>query len=123
MRRVDLTQMSNDDLVQRFAEIGVAQDEAIFNDDHAKFNRLFDKMCAVGLELRDRGPKARLELRYLYAHPNLQVRLKAAIWTLAVAPEEARQLLEEIYKSKLYPQAADAGLMLAGLDDGTYKPE
>jgi hypothetical protein len=58
----------------------------------------------------------------LYEYPNMQVRLKAAIHTLAVAPVEARQAVEAIANSKWFPQAGDAGMSLLGLDNGTFKP-
>jgi hypothetical protein len=59
----------------------------------------------------------------LYDHPNMQVRVKAAIKTLGVAPEAARKVLEAIRASKWQPQAMDAGMILRGLDDGEYKPD
>jgi len=92
-------------------------------DEHKKFNRLFSEMNGVDQELRRRGPEARLALLRLYDHPNMQVRVKAAIRTLAVAPAAARKLLEEIRASKWQPQAMDAGMILRGLDDGEYKPD
>jgi hypothetical protein len=58
----------------------------------------------------------------LYDHPNVQVRLNAANATLAVAPQEARNLLEKIANSNLFPQAGDAGMALVGLKRGSYKP-
>ena len=53
----------------------------------------------------------------------MQVRVKAAIKTLGVAPEAARKVLEAIRASKWQPQAMDAGMILRGLDDGEYKPD
>jgi hypothetical protein len=123
MKRVNLRDLTLDELVERFVEIGVAQDQALFDDAHAKFNRLYDQMQAVDDELRSRGRDARLSLLRLYKHHNMQVRLKAAVRTLGVAPEEARRMLKWIYESKWYPQAMDAGMMLRGLDDGSYKPD
>ena len=111
-----------DQLVERFAEIGVAQSEALDADEHAKFNRLYDQMDMIGNELRSRGTVARLALLGLYDHPNMQVRLIAAKRTLAVAPERARQALEAIENSKCYPQAMDAGMCLINLDRGIFKP-
>ena len=122
MKRIKLEEMATDALVERFAEIGIAQDEALFHDQVSKYNRLFDKMVAVDDELRRRGREARLALVALHAHPNLQVRLQAARWTLGVAPAAARRVLQKISDSKLYPQAGDAGMTLSNLDDGTFKP-
>lgn len=123
MRKSALGRTADSELVERFAEIGIAQDAALFHERYAKFNRLFDKMKATGDELRLRGRDARLLLQALYAHPNLQVRLQAAKWTLGVAPVEARRVIQQIYDSKLYPQAGDAGMCLSNLDEGIFKPK
>lgn len=115
--------MSIDELIERFATLGVAQDDALLHDWHGKFNRLFDQMAAIGDELKRRGPEARLELQRLYSHQNLQVRLQAAKWTLGVAPVAARQVIQQIYDWKIPPQFFDAGMCLANLDDGRFKPD
>jgi hypothetical protein len=122
MTRVNLDQLTTNELVERFAEIGIAQDDALFHDQYGKFNRLYDKMKAIDDELRRRGRDARLVLRTLYMHPNLQVRLQAARWSLGVAPDEARKVIQGIFDLGLYPQAGDAGMCLSNLDDGTFKP-
>mgnify|MGYP005810870763 CR=1 FL=1 len=122
MKRVKLDDMTIEALVERFAEIGIAQDEALFHDQYSKYNRLYDKMVAVDGELRRRGIEARRALGRLYSHPNVQVRLKAASRTLAVFPIEARQVLQSIYDSKWYLQSGHAGMTLEALDDGTFKP-
>ncbi len=87
-----------------------------------EFNRLYHQMDDVRTELKTRSGDQRRALMQLYAHPNIQVRLKAAISTLAVAPKEARDLIEAIANSHQFPQAGDAGMTLSGLDDGTFKP-
>ena len=112
-----------DQLVDRFAEIGVAQDQALLYDDHKKFNRLYSQMNGVDQELRRRGLQARLALLRLFDHPNMQVRLKAAKRTLGVAPERARHVIEEIKKSQWFPQALEAGMTLWNLDRGVFKPD
>ena len=123
MNKMKLACMTVDELVNCFAEICVAEDEALFHDQYAQFNRLFERMRAVGDELRRRGQDARLKLQGLYGHPNMQVRLKAAKWTLAVAPIEARRMIQDIADSKIHPQAGEAGMCLSNLDDGTFKPD
>lgn len=123
MRRIDLTKLNVDELVDRFAEIGVAQDDALWASQYAKFNRLYALMDDVDHELRERGLDARLALVRLYEHRNIQVRLKAAKRTLGVAPIEARKLIEDISKSGFYPQAGDAGMTLRALDEGVFKPD
>lgn len=122
MKRMKLDDMTTEALVERFAEIGIAQDEALFHDQCSKYNRLYDKMEAVDGELRRRGTEARRALGRLYSHPNVQVQLKAATRTLAVFPVEARQVLQAIHNSKWYLQSGDAGMTLEALDDGIFKP-
>jgi ParB-like chromosome segregation protein Spo0J len=122
MKSDKLRGLSVQELVARFEIIALAQDRALLYDEIAKFNRLFDEMDAVKQELRSRPGDGRRALVSLYAHPNAQVRLKAAVATLAVEPEAARRELETIAASKEFPQAGDAGMTLSGLDDGTFKP-
>jgi Domain of unknown function (DUF2019) len=123
MRQVKLQEMTVDQLVDRFAEIGVDQDRALLYDEIGRFNKLFDQMHAVDNELRARGTQARLALLRLFDHPNMQVRLEAAKWSLGVAPEMARKVIQNIYDSKWYPQAGDAGMTLWNLDRGVFKPD
>ncbi|HEV7909773.1 MAG TPA: DUF2019 domain-containing protein [Methylocella sp.] len=110
-------------LVDRLAEIGVAQDQALLYDEIGKFNRLFDQMHAADIELRARGPAARLALLRLFDYQNMQVRLQAARWSLGVAPEAARPVIESISESNWFPQAGEAGMTLSNLDSGIFKPD
>jgi hypothetical protein len=114
--------MSVDGLVERFVEIGVAQDRALLHGELGKFSRLFKEMQDVVQELRSRPGDARSALLSLYEHPNLQVRLKAAKNSLALAPEEGRRVLQAIVDSQEYPQAGEAGMSLSNLDEGIFKP-
>lgn len=122
MNKVSLSDMTTQDLVERFAQIGRAQDEALLGGQISKFNRLFDQMAEISKELKERPGDQRRELMVLYDFPNMQVRLKAAIHTLAVSPIEARGQLETIAESKWFPQAGDAGMSLSNLDRGIFKP-
>jgi hypothetical protein len=123
MKPVKLQELTINELVGRFVDLGIAQDKAELYGEISKYNGLFKEMTAVDEELRARGREARLALLTLYDHPNMQVRVKAAIKTLGVAPEAARKVLEAIRASKWQPQAMDAGMILRGLDDGEYKPD
>ncbi len=118
----ELADMSNEALVQRFAEICVQQDIALLADEISKFNKLYKQKSAVNAELITRGAEARLALLKLYEHPNMQVKLEAAKATLAVAPKEARSMIESIAASSWMPQAGDAGMCLWTLDEGIFKP-
>jgi uncharacterized protein DUF2019 len=122
MNQLGLKKMSADELIERLVQIGVAQDEAQLDDNHSRFNRLYDQMREVDRELRTRGHAARSLLVRLFDHPNIQVRLNAAALSLAVAPAEARRELEAIARSNQYPQAGEAGMLISGLETGTFKP-
>ena len=93
MKQVKLEELTVDELLERFAEIGVAQDKAELMGEISKYNSLYSQMDDVDQELRKRGTSARLALLRLYSHPNIQVRLKAAIRTLAIAPDAARSAI------------------------------
>jgi uncharacterized protein YdcH (DUF465 family) len=122
MKRIELADMTTADLVERFAQIGVAQGKALLRGENAKFNRLFDQMGEVSRELKRRDGDQRRALMALYNYQDMQVRMKAAIHTLAVAPVEARRMLEMIADSKWMPQAGAAGMSLWNLDRGVFKP-
>jgi cytochrome c oxidase assembly protein Cox11 len=123
MRQAALSNLSVEELVDRFVSLALDQDEAMLDDDIAAVNRLFWKIEAVETELKARPGDQRTALLRLYGHPNMQVRLKAAKATLAVAPEAARALLRGIESSGEQPQAMDAGMCLWTLDEGIFKPE
>src|ERR1043166_6599433 len=122
MKPVDLGAMSSKDLVKRFTEIVVAQDRALLGGETAKFNRLFGQMMDVANELKSREGDQRRLLLQLFDFPNMQGGLQAAKLPLAVAPGEARRLLQTIADSNWMPQAGDAGMSLSNLDRGVFKP-
>lgn len=122
MKHVDLKSMSVDELVHRFIEIAIAQDWAIFEDETAKYHRLYRQMDEIDNELKSRPGDQRRALAQLYDHPNIQVRLKAARRSMELMPDAARPVLEKIAKSGAYPQAADAGFALDRLDGHPIVP-
>jgi hypothetical protein len=122
MKRADLPRTTDEQLVARFVEIALAQDDALLYDEIAKFNRLYSQKKAVEDELKRRPDDRRRLLRRLYTHENAQVRHNAAVATLAVFPKEARQALQRIIDAKEFPQAGDAGGLLRGLNDGSWTP-
>jgi uncharacterized protein DUF2019 len=122
MSGLDLKAMTVDQLVARFVDICLRQDEALLEEDLAKFRRLFEQMRAVLDELKSRPDDQRTALIPLYEHPNMQVRLKAAKNTLALAPDTARTVLESIKASQWHPQAMEAGMCLRNLESGFFKP-
>jgi hypothetical protein len=122
VRRTKLNDLSVDQLIGQFIEIGIAQDKALMMDELANFKKFFTQMEVVKAELKSRDGDQRRALLRLYNHPNMQVRLKAVKATLAVAPTEARRMLEAIANSHHFPQAGEAGMSLDNLDQGIFKP-
>ena len=118
-----LTAMSMDALVRRFEELCLKQYDADLSFDMPRYNRAFDAMMAVSNELRSRPGDQRRSLVSLYDHPNEQVRLKAAIHTLALFPDDARAVMQKLIDDRIHPQAMDAGMLLDSLDAGRYVPE
>jgi hypothetical protein len=78
MKPMKLESMTVDELIDRYAEICIAEDEALLDDEIGKFNRLFREQRAVDTELRARGKEALLALLRFHVYPNIQVRLQAA---------------------------------------------
>ena len=122
MKRMPVSEMTDEQLVERFMVIALQQDQANLYDDYAWYNRLYDKMKEVEGELKDRAGDRRVLLLPLYEHENLHVLLKAALATLAVAPEASRAVLQKLSDRNRYPEAADAREIMEALDDGSYVP-
>lgn len=122
MKTKTFTSWTEEELVNRYAEIGVAQFEALLRNQVAHFNRLYAEKAKIVEELAMRPGDRRRALMALYDHPNVQVRLNAAKSTLAVAPAAARSLIEAIAESNRFPQAGDAGMCLRLLDKGIFNP-
>lgn len=59
MRQINLKAMTVDELVDRFAEIGIAQDTVELMGEISEFNKLYWQMKDVDIELRARGEDAR----------------------------------------------------------------
>ncbi|HEY1803723.1 MAG TPA: DUF2019 domain-containing protein [Terracidiphilus sp.] len=123
MTELDVKTMPVNELVKRFAVIGVEQDKALRADNLEKYKRLCTQMRAVDDELKSRPGDQRRSLLTLYEHPNFQVRLMAAKLTLAVAPEAARRMLELIRQRHHQPQSGDAGMCLWTLEEGIFMPK
>ncbi|MFH1553454.1 MAG: DUF2019 domain-containing protein [Pseudomonadota bacterium] len=123
MKKRLLNEMQTNELVDAYAQIGMLQYSALDDGKISKYNRLYDEKVAIEDEMKLRPGDERRALMVLYSYPNMQVRLNAATATLAVEPQAARRLLEEIYASDWPPQAGAAGMRLRRLDDGTFKPK
>ncbi|MGE0062543.1 MAG: DUF2019 domain-containing protein [Xanthobacteraceae bacterium] len=117
-----LVSSSTNDLVKEFVETALGQDRAELHGDISEVNRLYARLKKIEAELKSRAGDQRRALMPLYYHSNAQVRLKAATATLAIAPVEAREVLERIQRSKEFPQAGEAGMRLWNIDRGVFKP-
>jgi hypothetical protein len=120
MKRI--SEMTTEQLVERFTAIALDQYTALQGYDAARYNRLFDRMDAIKQELKARDGDQRCALLSLYEHPNAQVRFKTAVATLAVVPEQARTVLKEIAATHNDVQGLDARMTLRQLDIGAFKP-
>lgn len=134
MTKTDLKSMTVDQLVDHFAETAVEQEQAILgsitaDDDPERpeavkrMQELYWELARVDQELRTRGRQARLALMKLYDHENAQVNLEAAHYTLGVAPEVARNRIQEIADSGWPPQFIEARSIISALDNGNFKPD
>jgi hypothetical protein len=123
MKRIKLSDLTTEQLVQQFTALAVRQDMALLSRAHSDANKIYLKIDAIKNELKSRPGDQRFALLPLFNHKNMQVRLKAAHATLAIAPEEARAQLEAIRQSGWQPQALDAGMSIRNLDQGIYKPK
>ncbi|MEF2072348.1 DUF2019 domain-containing protein [Consotaella aegiceratis] len=120
---LDLEAATLDQLLSHFVALGVEQDQAWMTFEQSKVNRAIRQRFAVEAELKSRPGDARRLLINYYEHPNIQVQLNAATATLALFPEEAHRKLEEIRSWGISPFGPDAGLLLSGLEDGSWQPE
>jgi hypothetical protein len=114
--------MSVAELAENFVSITLGQFQAERHDEFAKYKRLYQEMIAVEQELKTRPGDQRRSLVTLFEHPNPQVRLMAAEATLALVPTAARQVLQELWDRKQFPQAAHAMGTLRALERGDRKP-
>lgn len=123
MKHGDLKSLAVADLVERYAASGIQEDKAEFEGDTANRNLLRRQMFAIADELKGRPGDQRRALLTLYDHPNIEVRLMVAKATLAIAPIEARKVIESIAASKRFPYAGDAGMCIEMLDKGVFVPK
>lgn len=122
MKRQRLEDLTVAQLVERYPQAGIEEDKAEKEDEFQKRNTLCRQMFAIANELKRRPGDQRRALVPLFDHPNIEVRLLAAKAALAIAPVEARKVIEEIAASRRFPYAGDAGMCLNGLDKGQFVP-
>jgi hypothetical protein len=74
MKRVKLSDMTTEQLVQLFTDLAVQQDAALLCRAQREVNRIFWKMEEIKSELKSRPGDQRVALLALYDHKNMQVR-------------------------------------------------
>ena len=123
MKKPSFQSQSIPELIAAYERIGIEQYDAIEDDKTSLYNKLYKLQRDIMNELIFRGFDARAQITKFLDHPNIQVRVYAAIDSLVVAPEAARAVLQEIRLSRIAPQCIDAGFIIIGLDDGSFIPE
>jgi uncharacterized protein (DUF924 family) len=119
----NLENLSVNALVDRFATIGVEQYKAKDAEQDERYKELFYKMYDIQEELKRRQGDERRALIVLFDYPNMQVRLMAAQYALAVAPQAERRAIEAIVATTWAPQCYDARMCLHMLDEGKFIPD
>ncbi|WP_052285991.1 DUF2019 domain-containing protein [Azorhizobium caulinodans] len=89
--------------------------------EDAAYNRAYDELDKVMAELQVRPGDERQALLPLLAHPNIQVRLDAAIATLTLSAA-ATEAMQGIASLGYCSQAFSAKRMLRAIEEGTWKP-
>ena len=97
--------------------------KAIFEEENAEFNKLYGQMGSVRNELKARPGDQRNALLMLFPTSQFASTIKSGdFYFSGGSPAVARELLGIIANSNRLPQAADAGLILNGLRDGSFVP-
>src|SRR3954447_25978648 len=122
-RRIPLDQLTVSELVQRFLSLTLAQYEARFPSQAAKYNQFYGEMRNVRDELKRREGDQRRALLPFINHENAQVRLMAASSLLTIAPDRAKRALESVRDSGIVPPSVNAQVLLDGLEDGSFVPK
>jgi hypothetical protein len=124
MKQSELSNLSVPQLVDLFTKIAVEQFETEKKTaEFAKYKLLAYEIIAVGKELKSRPGDQRRALLPLYDHHNINVQLLAAKYTLAIAPADARRMIEWVAESNWRPYSGNAGMCLLRLDNGELVPK
>lgn len=122
MTRKQVHGMTTDDLVTRFANIALRQHDALWGNKIELYNALYGDMDLVCAELCSRPGDQRRALLSLLDHDDPHVRLKAAVHTLTLEPERSRQVLQAVRESREMFVGLMAGMIMRGLEDGSFIP-
>ena len=118
----ELSQISDAELRDLFETLCIERGKKWDIDNLRLYNKLYMEIKAVADELKRRPGDARHLLIPLLKHEDWHVRLKAGTNTYALAPQEARKVLQWLRETRLAPFGAEAGAFLSGIDSGQYTP-
>lgn len=117
MRNLDLSKLDADALLKLHVEWSMQQDVALQRANISKVNELGGRINQINNELKGRPGDQRGTLASLLSHPNAQVRFNAAQSLIRILPIEARQTIQVIADSGVFPLAGHAGMYLS-MHDG-----
>ncbi|MGB5904685.1 MAG: DUF2019 domain-containing protein [Xanthobacteraceae bacterium] len=116
MRNLDLSKLDIGALLKLHVEWSVQQDVALQRANISKVNKLGGRINQINEELKRRPGDQRSALAPLLSHPNAQVRFNAAQSLIRILPIEARQTIQVIADSGMFPLAGHAGMYLSTHD-------
>jgi hypothetical protein len=116
MRNLDLSKLDIGALLKLHVEWSVQQDVALQRANISKVNELGGRINQINKELKSRPGDQRSALAPLLSHPNAQVRFNAAQSLIRILPIEARQTIQVIADSGVFPLAGHAGMYLSTHD-------
>lgn len=123
MKRINLSEIDDDVLIDKFVVAAKNLGLAVLDSETRRANRMYHYLRAIDLELRSRGTQARMKLTPLLNDDDRFVRYYAAQKLLGLVPDRSRSVIEWNYKYRFDAIAGDAGMLLAALDSGEYKPD
>ena len=123
MTKYNHNNLSDEELVNRFATAAKQMGAAVLDSRTRQANRIFDIMWSIDATLRSRGKEARLKLLPLLDDKDRFVRYYAAKKLLGVVPDKARAEIERNGKYTFDAICGDAGMTLYNLDSGVFKPD
>ena len=123
MRRPDLSDLSDEQLVARFEADGEAQYQALIRFDHDAYDKMIEDMMYITSELKWRVPDARPALLPLLTHPNVSVRLAAARVCMRFDASNALPVVKEIEANNVEVIGMEAWEILSNYARGEYQKE
>lgn len=108
-------------LTREFERLALEEYKAVEGNENRKSRALYWKIRAVLDELRQPQERRGALIPFLQ-HPNINVRLKAAIALLTIEPDRAWAALAEIKATRHTPFSADAALAFINFENGIFVP-